>query len=128
MADNYNFITVLDSGIMEEFYDHDLAYALSIFELWLQQFPLDLKELETQIDAKDMPAIRSTLHRMKPSFTMVGNEPLTIETNRVEKGISNFNPTFEEVETNLLDLLEEMRETHRLVMIETENLQKQLAS
>lgn len=122
----YTFKTPLDGRVLESFYEGDLRYALKMFEICLEQLPAEVAALEDSERKKDIEESRKILHKIKPTFTMVGNDPLSNHCTVVEKSIASGVVTFEDVKEDILSIIEEIRETLLLLGEESDNLKQHL--
>lgn len=74
---NGGFHTSLDREFLEEFFDGDIPYMIEIFDLFLQEMPSEITELNKFWQESDIQNIRKTVHRLKPSFKMVGRSDIS---------------------------------------------------
>lgn len=124
MGKSYTFSTPLDGEVLESFYGGDLEYALDMFEVCLAEMPNDLSNLRLAFADKNALDCRKILHKIKPTFTMVGNDPLSQECTRVEKLIHAQNVSFEFVQEDVSSIIEEIDQTLSLLAQESTNLRQ----
>ena len=53
-------------------YQGDWNHASIIFEIFLKEIPTELNQLQFNIDKSDWIKVKNILHKIKPSFAMVG--------------------------------------------------------
>lgn len=71
-SQEYVFSSSLDSTYLKEAYADDCNYALDMFEIFTSIIDDELLEIKNTIQTKNQEDIGRALHRMKPTFTMVG--------------------------------------------------------
>lgn len=82
---HFEFSQTLDVSFLNEVYEDDLAYAVEIFESFLETLPAGLLQLEEHFQSGDIAAFRSVAHRLKPSFSYVGLTGITNQMASLEK-------------------------------------------
>ena len=70
--DTSTYSDSLDKKFLIEAYGDDLDYAEEIFELFLSEYPKEMHQLITFIRDKNMKDLTHHVHKMKPTFQMVG--------------------------------------------------------
>lgn len=128
MSKEFAFTTILDGSIINDFYDGDLEYALSMFEVIIEVMPVEVDVLKNALNSSDLEECRSCLHRIKPNFKMAGNFELSEFCSRVEKSIKEEQLPFEKAKPEIESIIEEIEQTLSLLQQETLNLKAHLAS
>lgn len=70
-----SFITgesVLNIETLNMFYDGDKQYALEMFELFMDQYEEQIEFLRASLKSKSYADAQKVVHKMKPTFSMVG--------------------------------------------------------
>lgn len=75
----------LATDFLNSIYDDDLEYATIIFEQYLQQTPLLLKDMEESFQKGAVEEFRRRVHKIKPVFSYVGLSKLTTQAEQLEK-------------------------------------------
>lgn len=120
MEGQFTFTTALDGDVLTTFYDGDLNYAMMMFEIFLAEIPREVERLRGQLALENLEECRSALHKMKPNFVMVGNEPLTEFCSKLEKNIKEGHLSFEQAKPEIESVLEEINQT--LILLEQETI------
>jgi PAS domain S-box-containing protein len=68
----FNFHESFDSDSLKMYYDGDIEYTLEMFEIFIDQLAESLPVLKSAIEAGDRSNTRHYVHKLKPTFTMVG--------------------------------------------------------
>lgn len=126
MEKSFKFSTPLDSEVLSSFYDGDLNYALMMFEIFLAEIPAEVEKLCIELEQDNLEGCRSVLHKIKPNFIMVGNEPLTNYCTKIEKGIKEGSLSMEQVRPEIESIVEEINQTLILLQQETNDLKQYL--
>ncbi|GGH72812.1 MAG: Hpt domain-containing protein [Bacteroidetes bacterium] len=126
MGTSFQFSTPLDSNVLDDFYQGDLSYALMMFEICIEQMPIEVVQLKEEIEHNSPEGCRKILHKIKPTFGMIGNEPLSAHIAMIEKRIAGGGVTISDVQDELLSIVEEIQETLLLLEQESTNLKRHL--
>lgn len=124
MDNVFRFSTALDSSVLSSFYDGDLNYALMMFEIFLVEIPGEIDTLRTELEQENLEGCRRILHKIKPNFVMVGNEPLTDYCTKIEKGIKEGQYSMQKVAPEIESIVEEINQTLILLEQETNDLKQ----
>jgi signal transduction histidine kinase/CheY-like chemotaxis protein/HPt (histidine-containing phosphotransfer) domain-containing protein len=89
-----NSINTENNSIISEEHLNTLSrgnktFIKEIIDIFLEQNPIELKELESAINSKDYTSIRSISHKMKTSVGFIGISQLLPELNKIENLASN---------------------------------------
>lgn len=68
----FSFSKELDSEYLMAAYGSDVEYALDMFETYTEIIQDDITLISDSISTNDMVTLKKQLHRIKPTFTMVG--------------------------------------------------------
>lgn len=71
-SDKYEFNKKLDVTYLKETYADDLEYYLDMMQIFLETVPSEFTHLKTAEELKDFLQFAKTIHKLKPTFTMVG--------------------------------------------------------
>lgn len=126
MGTHFQFSTPLDSSVLEDFYQGDLSYALMMFEICIEQMPVEIAQLREEIKLDSAEGCRKILHKIKPTFGMVGNEPLSNHIAKIEKRIAGGGVSLSDVHEEITSIIEEIQETLLLLEQESINLKRHL--
>lgn len=94
---HFTFSDNLDFEYLKNTYGNDAEYALDMFETYIDIIEDDLLHIKDSIKIDNRTTLKNQLHRIKPSFTMVG-------ISEVSKIIETFEPTLESLSKSKLDL------------------------
>ena len=81
------FSDSLDTITLQQLYGHDQEHLKVIFSLFLKSTPEILLEMKTAINNGDYNNLEGLLHKLRPSFTMVGLNKMTSHTQELEQKI-----------------------------------------
>ncbi len=82
--EDFVFSDKLDRVYLKRAYGNDSEYALDMFETYLDIIDEDLLLIQDSIKTNDISALKKQLHRIKPTFTMVGIGEITKNIESVE--------------------------------------------
>ena len=88
----FHFTEKLDAVYLKEAYGNDVDYALDMFQTYIDIIEDDMILIKDNLNTNDLNALKKQLHKIKPTFTMVGIGEITklIETLEPEmESISN---------------------------------------
>ena len=68
----FNFHESFDTESLKMYYDGDVEYTLEMFEIFIDQLAESLPQLKSAIEGGDRSNTRHLVHKLKPTFTMVG--------------------------------------------------------
>lgn len=95
--DGFEFSDELDVDYLNQAYGHDSGYALEMFQTFLEILDNELIIIRDSLDEDTKEEIRKKLHRIKPTFTMVGLKHISDQIEALEKKM------VENVDVNLND-------------------------
>ncbi|MGK0316412.1 MAG: PAS domain S-box-containing protein [Saprospiraceae bacterium] len=81
---DFAFSEYLDSEYLKDAYGNDSEYALDMFETYLEIIEDDILLIKDSISTNDLINLKKQLHRIKPTFTMVGISKVTKTIETVE--------------------------------------------
>lgn len=84
---SYKFNSQLDHSFLLEIYGDDLSYAYTMFDIFISSIDTEFKTLQNCINTEDMEMIKKQIHKMKPTFSMVGLTDLFNRMQQLEDGI-----------------------------------------
>ena len=87
----FQFSDELDQAILWDSYGDDLDYALDIFLTFRQNIEGEMIYLKSLRNEADLPKLYRVLHRLKPTFQMVGLPELTQHFRQAEQQAMNGN-------------------------------------
>jgi len=76
-GDSFIYSSQLDADYLDQAYGSDVSYALDMFETFIEIIDDELVKLRDAVDRKDDIALHKILHRIKPTFSMVGLTGIT---------------------------------------------------
>lgn len=80
----FSFNKGLDKVYLEELYLNDYEYASEMFEIFISQYIKEFNAIETLIENESWKEAKQMLHKIKPSFSMVGLTSLTAKVQHLE--------------------------------------------
>ena len=87
--EEFTFSDSLDTVYLKRAYGNDSEYALDMFETYLDIIDDDLLLIQDSIKTNDHSALKKQLHRIKPTFTMVGIGEITKNIESVESELDS---------------------------------------
>ena len=87
----------LDSSVLEETYGEDFEYAIEMFETFLEVTPKEIESIRRVIEDKEKDDLARLVHKIKPTFSMVGLSKMTTFMETLEQTINE--KTWEEIAT-----------------------------
>lgn len=75
----------IDEGLIQEYLGDDLEYRSEMFALFIDTYKSGKEELIAAFDSKNLNGVKSVLHKIKPTFQMVGLKKLFELINQSEK-------------------------------------------
>ena len=81
----FEFSDVLDTDYLNQAYGKDSVYALEMFQTFLEIIENELIIIRESLDEDNNEEIRKKLHRIKPTFTMVGLKQISDNIESLEK-------------------------------------------
>jgi len=89
---DFSFNKNFDQYSLQMYYDGDLEYALEIFNIFIVQLEESLPMLTEALKEQRSNDVRNIVHKLKPTFTMVGFPKTTtyfeVWEKAIDKGIS----------------------------------------
>ena len=79
------YLADLDSDYLYSFYEDDYESASEMFEMFLNEIVPELEDLKIAFENKDYVLSRSLVHKMKPTFAMVGMTWVTNKFSNIEQ-------------------------------------------
>ena len=70
--ERFIFDSSLDSSYLDSIFDGDVDYAKEMFEIFFESTAIEFKEIGPYFANNDYGAAKSLVHKLKPSFHMVG--------------------------------------------------------
>jgi len=89
---SFDFSKKLDYQYLRKAYADDLDYALDMFETFMDILDEEMITIRTVIDSDNIDDIKKALHRIKPTFTMVGLGMISQDIEATERKIANHIP------------------------------------
>jgi PAS domain S-box-containing protein len=85
----FTYSSAFDHSMLEIYYGNDTHYALEMFEIFLEQLSETLPLITSALHLEDRKALRHHVHKLKPTFTMVGFPALTTYFEKWENDLDN---------------------------------------
>jgi len=117
---DFLFSTSLDQEYLIEAYGSDLEYALDMFTTFEEIVDDEMLLISDAVHEENLDAIKSQLHRIKPTFTMVGLGSLSKKIESVEpviKGLSG-----DEIKEWFANFSESLHEKRPILLNEIQRL------
>lgn len=86
--EKFSFSDKIDRNYLQNAYEQDLEYALDMFQTFLDIIDDEMLLIKDTLKHKKQLEIKKSLHRIKPTFKMVGLSPLFNDIESVEKKLS----------------------------------------
>jgi CheY-like chemotaxis protein len=85
----FSFDKRLDTEMLDTMYGDDLEYAFEMFEAFRDNVPNEFRSVKPLLEAEQWPDLARLLHKIKPSFGMVGLSTLEKALERMEHTAKN---------------------------------------
>lgn len=85
--DTFAFDESFDHDSLQMYYDGDVPYTLEMFEIFVEQLEQSLPPMRESILNGDREQVRHFVHKLKPTFTMVGFPKTTTYFEKWERDI-----------------------------------------
>ncbi len=85
----FHFSENLDQNYLNQAYGQDLEYALDMFQTFMEIIEDEMILISDTIEKSEKEAIKKSLHRMKPTFKMVGLSNIFNNIEQLEQDIEN---------------------------------------
>lgn len=120
---SFKFNPQLDQEYLNSIYLDDLEYYLDILNTFMETIPVEIKEMKKASDNKNHNDLNGLLHKLKPTFTMVGASNISVKFENMEKlGKTNSPTVFEKIDI----LLEEVDHLMTIISSEKTELENHL--
>jgi HPt (histidine-containing phosphotransfer) domain-containing protein len=96
----------LNQAHLHEMYGNDREYASEMFGIFLSEIVPEIDTLPSQL--KDLSEFRKSVHKLKPTFGMVGLTGLLEQIQQIEADCDNQQP-FEKISAALTQFLNDFR-------------------
>jgi PAS domain S-box-containing protein len=83
-TNDFQYCSKLDGSYLEAAYGSAYIHALEMMELFVKMIPDSILILNKEVEEGDTIAIRATVHRLNPTFSMVGLSSLTELARKIE--------------------------------------------
>ncbi|MBT8190629.1 MAG: PAS domain S-box protein [Bacteroidia bacterium] len=121
LSDSSPFSRALNIGFLKEIYEEDYSYAKEMFGLFLQSYKEELEQLDKHIEETNIGLAKRSIHKIKPSFGMVGLSGVSEKFDLMEgyDDIRNITKSYEEIRYDLEKLMPEVEATYdKLITME----------
>ncbi len=95
----------VDEVLIAQFYGDDRDYMMDMFQLFVDQIPKDIEDLEHAFQLSDLNQISQVCHKIKPTYQMVGLQKIAAQVKIIENRASSGNELVFEKRSYILDLL-----------------------
>lgn len=120
-SQSFSFNKGLDKDFLDEFYGEDFDYATEMFDIFINQYINEFEEIESFIENEDWREVKQKLHKIKPSFAMVGLTSLTSRVQHLEDKSIALEPNKIIIKEKYQDI---KREIHKYLPILENDLEK----
>lgn len=111
----FKFNPILDTNYLFDLYGEDIEYAKEMFEIFFESTAIEFPDIENYLSEGNTSDAKSLVHKLKPSFHMVGlrqigDEMQLIENLLEEEKLDEARPIFDAIRSKVsqsLDLLNE---------------------
>ena len=110
----------IDLDYLKQISNGSNEFIFQMITVFMEEIPIEIKNLETHLKNKDWPALRATSHKMKPSFSFMGVKELeesihTIEEYcAAEKNLDQLPGLIESIKTITEDVIKELEKEKTL--------------
>ncbi len=87
-SSEFSFSNQLDKDYLKKIYGSDTAYAFEVFSIFLDIIDGEFNTIFAAIKAEDTKELQRGLHKIKPTFSMVGLTGLTKKLEVLEKNVA----------------------------------------
>lgn len=91
----YAYAQEFDTTTLDMYYGEDISYALEMFEIFSDQLKESIPEIKVALSTSNRIGLRHLVHKLKPTFTMVGFPSLTQYFEKWEQDLDQPNLSFE---------------------------------
>ncbi len=91
----YAYAQEFDTTTLDMYYGEDISYALEMFEIFSEQLKESIPEIQVALSTSNRIGLRHLVHKLKPTFTMVGFPSLTKYFEKWEQDLDQPNLSFE---------------------------------
>ena len=91
----YAYAQEFDTTTLDMYYGEDISYALEMFEIFSEQLKESIPEIQVALSTSNRIGLRHLVHKLKPTFTMVGFPSLTQYFEKWEQDLDQPNLSFE---------------------------------
>jgi len=118
----FQFSERLDQEFLQSIYDDDVSFAQEVFSGFLSETQNELELIENHFNNADLGSLRKALHKVKPTFSLVG---LTKITEDIEFLIvkCDSSASVQQVEQPYNDILQSIRQSLPLVREELNRME-----
>jgi len=120
---DYKYSEVFDTSTLDMYYGDDVEYALDMFNIFSEQLEEILPLIENALDIKNRSDLRHNVHKLKPTFTMVGFPALTTFFEQWEREIDRTDLDFDVFQGRWDEIEEKVKQTLLVVHQEAKNMQ-----
>lgn len=111
----YAYAQEFDTTTLDMYYGEDISYALEMFEIFSEQLKESIPEIQVALSTSNRIELRHLVHKLKPTFTMVGFPSLTQYFEKWEQDLDQPNLSFELFPSVWEDINPKVMETLNLV-------------
>ena len=90
-CEKFEFNQGLDQSYIHNLYEDDMSYALEMFTTFADIIDDDVAVLELYFKNKDIDGIRSQVHKIKPTFSLVGLSDINKICEEISNSVSSEN-------------------------------------
>jgi HPt (histidine-containing phosphotransfer) domain-containing protein len=83
--------TALDLSYLRDMSGNSIEFMIEMIDMFKQQTPLYISELEQALANKDWPKVSSCAHKIKPTFSYVGREDAKNHMQMIEHNARELN-------------------------------------
>ncbi|SEP79285.1 PAS domain S-box protein [Neolewinella agarilytica] len=124
VATEFSFSDRLDRAYLKKIYGSDTAYAFEVFSIFLDIIDGEFDSIFAALKAEDPNELQRSLHKIKPTFSMVGLTGITKKLEILEKNVAQ--QSIQESRQQVDELFEALASIKPLLEAEKSALYKQL--
>jgi hypothetical protein len=104
----------VDEKLMEDYFNNDYSYASTIFKMVADTVLPEMQDIVNNAGKLSAEEVRRTVHRLKPSFKMIGMIDLFNQLSKIEE-LCLMNADISGINSNL-DLLKPILENNNVIL------------
>ncbi|MFT4679129.1 MAG: signal transduction histidine kinase/CheY-like chemotaxis protein [Flavobacteriales bacterium] len=122
------FDSILCNQILDDFYEGDIEYARDMFSIFLKNISDYMHQLATLTAGKDCETLASILHKIKPTFPMVGLSNHYKEVSLLEESTKKGDINGDEFRRQMTNFIDSVNEIVPIIESELKRMNEYIAN